>query len=509
MAYALQFDGVNDYLTFADFTATGDFTLSGSFNLLAVNTTSVILGSEVNNNNFIALQSGVLDVRIGGDSLTTSMSISAGVDYDWSIVRAGSSVDITLNGVTENKTTTATAFFNRLGRVFAGLYLKGNLLGVTTLSRTGDTRSYDVDASSYAAGTPVLTDTIGGNDATGVNMPTDGSAWVELTPWALQFDGVNDYVLFDTQVNESSTQWRLEWRAKPDDSGTAKRVIGKISGSTDYITTRHTSTEEKFTAEFNNVVYDITGGIKVTDDGEFHDLKIVANGTQLEYFVDGISQGTVTGSPVFEDMDCIGRGGSSYYEGQIEYMRYYDTSSGDVLKFNWDATASSHTAGTLVLTDTIGGNNATGVNMPTDGSAWVELVDGSLTIIPTALVSSIVFYTPTVSKALVILPDTISSTLSLQDPTVLKSKLIELDTIASTLSLQDPAVLKAKLITLDTILSSVSVQDPEILKSKLITPDTIASAFRVWRPLVTGGLVVTIGGSSFRIQIQWQGLNRI
>ena len=194
--------------------------------------------------------------------------------------------------------------------------------------------------------------------------------------WALQFDGVNDYALFNTKVSESSTKWRLEWRAKSDDPSTAKRIIAKISGSTDYIATRHTSTQEQITTEFNNVTYVITGGTKVTDDGQFHDYSLVADGINLEYFVDGLSKGTVAGSPIFEDFDCIGRGGSSYYAGQVEYFKYYDTSSSDVLKFNWDATASSHASGTPILTDTIGFNNATGVNMPTDGSAWVDLGGG-------------------------------------------------------------------------------------------------------------------------------------
>ncbi len=49
--------------------------------------------------------------------------------------------------------------------------------------------------------------------------------------------------------------------------------------------------------------------------------------------------------------------------------------------FDLDATASDHSAGGQpVLKDTVGGNNATGVNFPTDGSAWVDLGGGGATI---------------------------------------------------------------------------------------------------------------------------------
>ena len=62
---------------------------------------------------------------------------------------------------------------------------------------------------------------------------------------------------------------------------------------------------------------------------------------------------------------------------QIEYIDIYDATTLDFLS-RQDATASDHsnTGAQPVLVDTIGGNNAVGVNFPTDGSAWIDLGGG-------------------------------------------------------------------------------------------------------------------------------------
>lgn len=59
----------------------------------------------------------------------------------------------------------------------------------------------------------------------------------------------------------------------------------------------------------------------------------------------------------------------------VKAMSFYKD---DVLIHNYSAEESdrSNTGQQPVLIDTIGGNNATGVNFPTDGSAWVDLGGG-------------------------------------------------------------------------------------------------------------------------------------
>lgn len=70
-------------------------------------------------------------------------------------------------------------------------------------------------------------------------------------------------------------------------------------------------------------------------------------------------------------------------EMQLNAVNFYNSSN--VLQRNWDADLSVHTAGTPILTNTLGGNNATGVNMPTaalgqPGSAWIDLGGGGISL---------------------------------------------------------------------------------------------------------------------------------
>lgn len=202
---------------------------------------------------------------------------------------------------------------------------------------------------------------------------------------AIKADGNDDYMLFDTEMSETATKWSLKWRAKPANAGSARRIIGRTSGSTHYIQTRHTGSSERIDFKIDNVSFLIVGGTRVTNDGEFHDYELKADGTTLEFFVDTLSKGTTSGSPVFDGFQCLFRGGSNYYEGQAEYFSYYNETVGSVLTFNWDASSSSTSSGTPVLTETVSGNNATGVNMPTaamgsPGSAWINLGGATISI---------------------------------------------------------------------------------------------------------------------------------
>jgi hypothetical protein len=76
---------------------------------------------------------------------------------------------------------------------------------------------------------------------------------------------------------------------------------------------------------------------------------------------------------------------NSFLECDIETIQYTEltTGSDDGL---WDATASSHAAGTPILNDTINSNNTTGVNMATggtvaNGGVWLDLGGSGISIV--------------------------------------------------------------------------------------------------------------------------------
>lgn len=67
------------------------------------------------------------------------------------------------------------------------------------------------------------------------------------------------------------------------------------------------------------------------------------------------------------------RGGATPNNVNFLKIEYVDLTT-SANNRTWDATASDHSAGSQpVLTDTVGGNNATGVNFATDGSAYIDL----------------------------------------------------------------------------------------------------------------------------------------
>jgi len=88
--------------------------------------------------------------------------------------------------------------------------------------------------------------------------------------------------------------------------------------------------------------------------------------------VNGISQGSSVNSSTLKISTLAQRPMGAWSNHASLY--FYSLLVG--VLHNWNPTASSHAAGTPILTDTIGGNNATGVNMPTDGSAWINLGGG-------------------------------------------------------------------------------------------------------------------------------------
>ena len=201
MAWALQFDGVNDSLVITRWEASGDFNISVNVDYTG-NSTDLILGSLVST--WFGVQNGVWRLKLNGADLFTSITATNGL-HSITISRTGTSITIDIDGVKEFFTSSDTMTVDRIGTHGTGtsFVFEGRLIG--DLSLTGDTnRVYRCNLSSHAPGAqPVLTETVTASNATGVNFPTDGSAWVDLGfegPAALQFDGVNDYLTLGSGV---------------------------------------------------------------------------------------------------------------------------------------------------------------------------------------------------------------------------------------------------------------------------------------------------------------------
>ena len=201
--------------------------------------------------------------------------------------------------------------------------------------------------------------------------------------WALQFDGVNDYASaanwtptganYSVEVEFSTTQNSAAWsglftvESYNDNQGFGLMIRG---GSLALHILDEAGNKNPVT---------ITGTSSASDGG-LHIAKVVVSPIETKVYLDGDLKHTDSRVPVLSSHPIVfgarngnsGSGATDYLDAQIKSWLFIDDS--DALNNrNYDAASSSHAAGTPVLTDTIGGNNATGVNMPTDGSAWIDL----------------------------------------------------------------------------------------------------------------------------------------
>lgn len=208
--------------------------------------------------------------------------------------------------------------------------------------------------------------------------------------WALQFDGTNDRTGAITRGvnNTHSVSVTCIFDANPSTLPSSfPAVIGQSAslgssfenGNFSLGASSSNTLRLLVTGSAGRVIIDgtpIVVGVAVKLECVFTDY----NGNcSVEFLVDDISQGTgVIGTFNKSDLTFGNKGLSS---DNLFYGKVLTATIDDIAFY--DAAVSSHAAGTPILTDTIGGNNATGVNMPTDGSAWVDLGGGGVTVTAT------------------------------------------------------------------------------------------------------------------------------
>jgi len=129
----------------------------------------------------IALWAGGVSSVLGAATISDA-TVDLTVDY------IAGTVLFIVDGVTVFNSTVTTGSSRAKDELFRFFARNGGDFAPTG-TRVGNTdiyiddvlvRSYDFDGSSHGTGVVTVIDTVGANNATGVNMPTDGSAWVDL-----------------------------------------------------------------------------------------------------------------------------------------------------------------------------------------------------------------------------------------------------------------------------------------------------------------------------------------
>lgn len=191
MAWALQFDGANDWLALASDISLSDFLLSiENFKIDATTASGefqAVTGSLLSYENFISARDTHWQIRISNNNYTIPYSTVPEPTTSATLIvsRVGDQLTLSHGGVgTTIAVTTSTFVIGCFGVINnawpVAIHLLGGHLGNVTL---GSSHYWDFDNADHSGSTdqPILTDTVGGNDATGVNFPSfDPSVWVDL-----------------------------------------------------------------------------------------------------------------------------------------------------------------------------------------------------------------------------------------------------------------------------------------------------------------------------------------
>jgi hypothetical protein len=187
MAWAIQFDGVNDYGIPVNavvipwstpFEIEVKVTVTGNY--------SRPFGNQAGNFSRLLIFDTTNEVRLTTDTgYNVKFTAPAYVKTDFNtfkFISDGLGISFYFNGAfVETKSGYTGGFnINRVGRHSTVGYTKGAIEFIRINSNSVDLVNWDATASDHSAVTPVLSDTVGINDVTMVKMPTDGSAWLDL-----------------------------------------------------------------------------------------------------------------------------------------------------------------------------------------------------------------------------------------------------------------------------------------------------------------------------------------
>jgi hypothetical protein len=192
----------------------------------------------------------------------------------------------------------------------------------------------------------------------------------------LSADGVNDVAVLDSTMSRSENAWEIEFRVA--NKNLTSNIFAPIVGTgqfENYVRVRWIGSDTQLMSRISGVNYSLTSAID-TSDNLFHKYNIIANGTVLEFFIDDIKMGDFPFTGSVMAFDRVLATGSQYGFLNLDYIEYFDRSSGRVSVNKWNANSLSSNGIGSILYDDVGGNNGTLINFPTDNSQWVFYDDG-------------------------------------------------------------------------------------------------------------------------------------
>lgn len=195
--------------------------------------------------------------------------------------------------------------------------------------------------------------------------------------FALQFDGVNDYVSVSQTTsffNGTTSDAYIEFSLKNTGSTGFLRVYGDgVAGTQDRILINTNGTEFRY---YRGGGVSTWTGLSFDMDAAFVKFKVatVTASTNKELFINDVSQGVQTSSfQTLQTGTVLGVNFNTYSDFQLKYFRFVDNldSSNDQY---YDAENTS--AGSVLPETTPNFSDGTLINFPTDDNQWINLGGG-------------------------------------------------------------------------------------------------------------------------------------
>ncbi len=187
----------------------------------------------------------------------------------------------------------------------------------------------------------------------------------------LRHDGANDYLTISNTVNFVAGD-TLEFKFRILTNQTFAWISNGPTSVSAYVRWNGSTLRARGTQ--TGPAVSPPAGINLAD-GEFHTVQLILSATTHKFNVDGTDTANLTGNVSTSMFNTLSAFFNSYFDGDLEYIKI--SNSGGT-KFNWDANSSSTGPGATTLTETIAGNDATGVGFPTDGSQWIDTGGGGI-----------------------------------------------------------------------------------------------------------------------------------
>lgn len=196
--------------------------------------------------------------------------------------------------------------------------------------------------------------------------------------YALKFDGATNRISLSAAIaNPLPIGESITFNGKWKNSGkTFQMFIDLYTSGSDFI--GFNTSGQLYTRISNNIK---VGTLALTENQEF-EFVISRTPSQYDLTLNGVFQYSHLKITNLATLD--GFSNQTYdFEGEM-----YDCTVGTTNLY--DATASNHAPGAVTLTDTVGGNDGIGQNFPTDGSAWIDLGGGGVTVAVTETLNSFI-----------------------------------------------------------------------------------------------------------------------